>query len=652
MDKIYIIIAFLLAIVVSDLLSKIFNKVDLIFIQILMGIIISFLPFFREFQLNPELFMLIIIKPLIFNEAQKLSINELKKYFKPIFSLSLFFVVISVIIMGVMVNNIIPEISLSTAFIIAAIIIPTNSGIVKSLSEKLQFPKHTFHILEGESLFNDSIAILIFELALSVNLTKKFELNELIYEFFFVILGGILVGAILGFIIIRVRYYITKFNFETPSMLVVIQLITPFVVYIISEHYLHVSGIIAVIISGIMHGIERPLLNLKSTKLQVISNSTWEVISYILDGSVAILLGLILPSILENIIKYDITIFIKLLFMAIFIYIVFVSLRFLWVLFQQQKFMINNKNDKYKQSFIYAISGVHGTLNLVIALLLPETTNNSNIFVFREELIFISLLVVLISIMIPAILFPIILTHKEEIKYNLNFNEVRSAMIKHTISEIENSSDNKNDHNIAKVVKILRGQLIFLDKGELLKPDRSAIIKLLEDTNKIEINVVNDMINKGEVSKKVGLFYKAYIMNPNKFGLRATLFNLRMSRIKKKVNMLSVNNNDYKTNFIIEFNHINKASCRSAISYLNSIKDNTNYKNIEFVINYYNRRLGKEINEFNNIIETQSLKDVLLNVFQIENIFINDYLEKGLISDSLANELREQISYDQLVYLK
>ena len=146
MDKIYIIIAFLLAIVVSDLLSKIFNKVDLIFIQILMGIIISFLPFFREFQLNPELFMLIIIKPLIFNEAQKLSINELKKYFKPIFSLSLFFVVISVIIMGVMVNNIIPEISLSTAFIIAAIIIPTNSGIVKSLSEKLQFPKHTFHI--------------------------------------------------------------------------------------------------------------------------------------------------------------------------------------------------------------------------------------------------------------------------------------------------------------------------------------------------------------------------------------------------------------------------------------------------------------------------------------------------------------------------
>ena len=160
------------------------------------------------------------------------------------------------------------------------------------------------------------------------------------------------------------------------------------------------------------------------------------------------------------------------------------------------------------------------------------------------------------------------------------------------------------------------------------------------------------MINKGEVSKKVGLFYKAYIMNPNKFGLRATLFNLRMSRIKKKVNMLSVNNNDYKANFIIEFNDINKASCRSAISYLNSIKDNTNYKNIEFVINYYNRKLGKEINEFNNIVETQSLKDVLLNVFQIENIFINDYLEKGLISDSLANELREQISYDQLVYLK
>ena len=88
MDIVYVIIALFLAIVVSDILNKIFPKIQVIFFQIIIGILVSYLPFFREFNFDPELFMLIIIKPLIFGEAQKISLDELKKYLEPIFSLS------------------------------------------------------------------------------------------------------------------------------------------------------------------------------------------------------------------------------------------------------------------------------------------------------------------------------------------------------------------------------------------------------------------------------------------------------------------------------------------------------------------------------------------------------------------------------------
>ena len=98
MELLYAIIAMLLAITISDILYEILEKVPLIFIQIFMGCIISFLPFFKEFELEPELFMIIVIKPLIFSEAQHVSKDELKKHKNEIFSLSVTLVIITMLL--------------------------------------------------------------------------------------------------------------------------------------------------------------------------------------------------------------------------------------------------------------------------------------------------------------------------------------------------------------------------------------------------------------------------------------------------------------------------------------------------------------------------------------------------------------------------
>ena len=100
MELLYAIIAMLLAITISDILYEILEKVPLIFIQIFMGCIISFLPFFKEFELEPELFMIIVIKPLIFSEAQHVSKDELKKHKNEIFSLSFTLVIITILVTG------------------------------------------------------------------------------------------------------------------------------------------------------------------------------------------------------------------------------------------------------------------------------------------------------------------------------------------------------------------------------------------------------------------------------------------------------------------------------------------------------------------------------------------------------------------------
>ena len=114
---------------------------------------------FKEFELEPELFMIIVIKPLIFSEAQHVSKDELKKHKNEIFSLSFTLVIITILVTGVFMKIIIHSIPLTIIFILAAMTIPTNVNFVKSISSRFKFPKGILAILEGESLFNDSIAI-------------------------------------------------------------------------------------------------------------------------------------------------------------------------------------------------------------------------------------------------------------------------------------------------------------------------------------------------------------------------------------------------------------------------------------------------------------------------------------------------------------
>ena len=158
--------------------------------------------------------MIIVIKPLIFSEAQHVSKDELKKHKNEIFSLSFTLVIITILVTGVFMKIIIHSIPLTIIF---------------------KFPKGILAILEGESLFNDSIAIVMFDFVLAASLTGKFSLSEYVSEFLFIIIGGIVVGFVLGVIIVQLRIYITRKDFENPPMMVIIQLITPFIVYIIAE---------------------------------------------------------------------------------------------------------------------------------------------------------------------------------------------------------------------------------------------------------------------------------------------------------------------------------------------------------------------------------------------------------------------------------
>ncbi len=651
METVNSIIALLLAIVVADLLNKAFPQIPLIFIQIIMGSLISFLPLFGEFELNPELFMIVLIKPLIFLESQKLSIEQLRKDVRPILSLSLSLAVVSIVLVGSLLGLLIPQMPQAMTFLIVAVMLPINSGIVKELAKNRKFPKVIEHIIEGESLFSDSIAMIMFELTLTASLTQQFILKEAIYEFAYDMIGGVIIGVMIGFIIIKLRLLIIKHNFESPSMMTVIQLSTPFVIYIVAEHYLHVSGIIAVIISGILHGIEKPLLNLKSTKLQVISNSTWEVIEYILDGFVAVLLGLVLPSSLQIMFQNEKSVVLLLVFIAVLLYFILVGIRCIWVYVQQEKFRIAFYSDRIKKKYIvlYAVSGVHGTISLAIALLLPVNMDNGIPFFFREELIFVATIVILISIMIPALAFPKLLEKEQSPLDEISLSQIKTKMIYYTIHQLEEGQTGGKDEAVLQVINILKGQLNYIANKQTFGSSQMDKKYSIHQISKREIELAEQIIHREKMPKEVETLYKGYVKRSHDFGLRSLLLYLQISRLKQKLN--HKNSLERKERILKDFNFIQRNVCKQMIIYLNDIRENANEKEVDMLIQYYEKKSERNITPLEKSASEERIKHHLSKAFHIETVFIKDALESGTITNHMAQELRKQISYDELIYL-
>lgn len=656
MEFVYILITLLLAIVVADVLGKIFKSVPSIFFAIAIGVAISYLPVFQEVDLNVELVMLLIIKPLIFSEAQKLSIDQVKKNYKAIFSLSMCLMFVTLLVTARMVHAIYPKMPAVFTLILIAMVIPTNTTILESVSKNLKFPHNILHILEGESLFNECIAVLIFDLALVAIETSHFQIRGLAYEFVASLIGGLIIGFILGSIIIMIRGWLETKNFESPAMMVSIQVITPFIVYSVAAKVFHVSGILAVIVAGMLHSIEKPMLNIRSTKLQIISDSTWDFIHYVLDGFVAIYLGLILRSVISNLENdgaYSIPFLIAL---AIVIYLVTIGVRFVWVILQPVKFQIVNSSRKKRieGAAIYALSAVHGTVTLLIALSIPVLAPYPEMGLLRQEIILVVSIIILLSIIVPSIVFPIMLPKKQKRISPEAFEEVKKEVIYYAIFELE-STYGKKDENVRAVTNILRKQLAYLKKSHFKPVPHDEIEKLLIKATEIELEAVEQLVEEGKISRYNGTLYQAYIIHANKNDIIAKLIHLRLAfiRFKMERNIGKHSNKklEEKYQIVKDLKIAKHYGCNAVLDYLKEEMNNENYEVFAFVKKYYKKKNGNEINEFDTDSK-KAIKKYVSKAFRMQHIFIQDQIEKGLISSALGDELIESLSYDEMIYYK
>jgi len=663
MEILITISVFITLVIIGSFLNKYIPRIPAALFQIILGFLVSYLAIPLHFEFESEAFMALIIAPLLFTDAYKASRSELWLYKKPIVYMAVGLVITTVVVVGYFINYIIPSISLGAAFALAAILSPTDAVAVKSITKGMKLPKGLMSILEGESLLNDAAGIVSFKIALAAIITGTFSLSRSSREFFITAIGGMFLGILIGLIVVSMKFVNRKFLNTEPSIQVIIQVLLPVATYFIAEEF-HLSGIIAVVFAGILLNFERYLRQGDSLDNQAVVSISYnqDTISYVLNGFVFVLLGYLLPGIFRNMITYPDLDVQTAMFYVILITIALIITRFtfvyiFYVSFQQHTFKTSRNiveffktkqldvgnYSRFEYALITSLCGIHGTVTLATALMIPLTIGTTgDPFPLRNAILFIGSGVVLLSMIIGTIFLPLIIkVEDEEIEY---INNARSIVLNEVINELQEKYYNKLNTNsermgYAVAIKKLQEQQIYFCNN------RRKLIKY--------INQLSKLVRKAEQEKVNELLAK---YDNNRFLKR--VFEVRDWRIRKLVTY-SV----YKQLFITLRLSSLERTFKRLLVVLNLIREAESDKNS----NLYGKRLQKRLKEnkkirvqvqsfskdmaeiidtltYNamDILEEQRTKENSLSVDFLKNIYDNfDYTLYNVPSDSYIEESRE-----------
>jgi Na+/H+ antiporter len=404
----YTIILLIMAVMIaaSGLAEKIRLPVPVLLL--LVGIGIGFVPAMPDVELNPEIIMLLFLPPLLYDAAFNISFKDFKTNINTISTLAIGLVFLTTAGIAVIAHYLVSGMSWPLAFVLGAILSATDAVAAMGITKGLGLSHKTLTILEGESLVNDASALVAYRFAVAAVTGVAFVFLRASMQFL-IVLGG---GFLLGLIFAKLLPYVIRY-FRTNAMVVAsLMLLMPFVIYLLAEHF-HVSGVIAVVVLGL--GMSRLSREKFPERFKEQSRNFWEVITFLLNGLIFLLIGLQFPLILKRLSPGQVWPFIG---YAVVITVVTIIIRLIRVYLQQfnlqKAFQGKRKISEEalfdsKTSLIITWSGMRGIVSLAIAIGLPVTLENGMRFPMRNEIIFLSIAVVLLSLLGQGLTLPLII---------------------------------------------------------------------------------------------------------------------------------------------------------------------------------------------------------------------------------------------------
>lgn len=404
-------IVFSLILIVSNATNKLIPTLPLPLIQILLGIGIGFLLPNSEYHLDTELFLALVIGPLLFREAEEADITSILKHWRIIAFLIFPVIFISTLSLGWLAHLLWLGIPLAACMAVGAALGPTDLVAFASLSERFTFPKRISNILKGEGLLNDASGLVAFRVALAAWTTGVFSLGQASWDLVISILGGFAVGIVTAAVNRGLQKLLLSVRATDIASELILELSLPLLTFFIAEE-IHVSGIIAVVVAGILKASRFKKITLLEAKVDTVTHTVWNTVNFVLNGSVFVLLGMELEMISEPILRTPFYNNLLLIVTVLLLTGLLFLIRFLMVygFYWYRGFRLKKSIEKYlKDALLLTFSGVKGTVSIATILLIP-----THLEAEYPVLLFLVAGVTLCSFLIGLLVLPKLSEDKEE----------------------------------------------------------------------------------------------------------------------------------------------------------------------------------------------------------------------------------------------
>ena len=399
MAEIELVLGLLVLVAALAVLARRLAVVPYPIVLVLGGLLIGLVPGLPDVELAPELVFLLFLPPLLYVAAFYSSIRDFRAHARPILSLAVGLVLATTVVVAVVAHAAIPSIDWAIAFALGAIVSPPDAVAATAIFQRLPVPRRVVTVLEGESLLNDATGLVAYRVAVAAAVTGAFSAADTGAGFLAAGLGGVIIGLLVGWLVARLRRPL-----HDPPVEITVSLLTPFAAYLPAEA-LGVSGVVATVACGLYLGRRASGLMNAQTRLQ--GRAVWETLVFLLNGLVFVLIGLQLPVIVADLAGRPP---LRVLALAVLVSATVVLVRFAWVFGSDLPRLLRRPHRarlrSRREDVVVAWAGMRGVVSLAAALALPFTTASGAPFAERPLLIFLTLCVILVTLVGQGLTLP------------------------------------------------------------------------------------------------------------------------------------------------------------------------------------------------------------------------------------------------------
>ena len=378
-------------------------KIPPAILLVITGVGLALVPGLPTLQLAPDLVLVLVLPPVIYWSAVKMSWGDFRFNLRPITLLAVGCVVFTTIAVAAATHWLL-GFPWPIGFVLGAVVSPPDPVAPLAIARRLQIPKRLLVILEGEGLANDATALVLYRFAVSAVSVGSFSFGEAVGSLAATVAGEIVWGVGVGWLMLRIRHWV-----RDPSIEILLSVLTPFVAYWPPER-LGGTGVLATVAAGLYVSWNGPGLINAATRLQGVF--FWDFLTYLIEGMVFLITGLQARTLLPGIHRYSIF---ELTIAAILVSAVVIVTRFVWMYpaIHLPRWLIpavrrKDPSPPWQRTFVLAFTGVRGVVSLAAALAIPFTIADGSAFPDRDLILFLTFSVIFVTLVGEGLSLPFV----------------------------------------------------------------------------------------------------------------------------------------------------------------------------------------------------------------------------------------------------